>query len=357
MNSKISAMKKPLLIVCLLVLAITTFPQSEYKFYSNLQPKVVPFLDSIIKVYSDHFQCPEKEINYKVNPQTITKFIVFGENVNLKEAPNDSAKAIMPLKFSDFVYLPQYLSKDVHCGYYLFGGGVNFDYSCGVKCRNSYSFIFLENGKYGFINTKNLFKQNNRFMYESYFDDDKYYSVHGSDLLIFQHSGKTAIVNYDLTEKFIFNSIDFSISPDGNMLAYSINDNKDSCYQQLYIFNLATWQNEYILKGFSPSFFGDELIYWTKSLDIKKSEEIHIFETEDETDRIIFAVPDSMTLMACDPEFKRPHKIVKDSLVTGYELKLSLCLKNGNIQHTPYTIWISPRGEEIKIKKYSPCGD
>lgn len=357
MNSKITAMKKPLLIVCLLVLVITSYSQNEYKLYSNLQPKVVPFLDSIIKVYSDHFQCPEKEINYKVNPQTITKFQVFGENVNLLEAPCDSSKAIMLLEFSSFVYLPQYLSKDVHCGYNMYGGGVNFEYTCGMKCKNSYSFIFLENGKYGFINTKNLFKQNTHFMYESYLEDDKYYSIPGLDLLIFEHNGKTAIVNYDLTEKLIFNSIDFSISPDGNTLAYSINDIKDSCFQQLYIYNLETWKNEYILTGFSPSFFGDELIYWKKMLDNKESEKIHIFDTEDETDRILFVVPDSMTLMACDPEFKRPHKIVKDSLVSGYELKLRLCLKNGNLQHTSYTIWISPRGEIIKIKKYSPCGE
>jgi hypothetical protein len=350
-------MKRLLLIVCVLVLSITSYPQNEYKLYSTLQPTVAPFLDSIIKVYSKHFQCPEKEINYIVNPQTITKFQVFGENVNLLKAPCDSSKALMQLEFGSSIYLPQYLSKNVHCGYYLYSGGVNFEYSCGSNCRNTYCFIFLDNGKYGFINTKNLFKQNIRTLYESYFNDDKYYSVPGSDLLIFQHSGKTAIVNYNLTEKFIFNSIDFSISPDGNMLAYSINDIKDSSFQQLYIYNLETWKNEYILTGLSPSFWGDELIYWKKSLDNKESEKIHIFDTEDETDRILFAVPDSMTLMACDSDFKRPHKIVKDSLVTGYELKLSLCLKNGNLQHTPYTIWISPRGEIIKIKKYSPCGE
>jgi hypothetical protein len=240
-------MKRHLIVLIVSLLSINLFSQSEYQIYQSIKPKVVPYMDSIAKSYYEGSYHDGPIAKYQKDPYSILSSRVFGDNIRLLEAPNDSSITKEKLTIGETVYYPYFLNEEIQ-----FNNIQRADFSFklddigdGMGKIGVYRFVFLKNGTFGFINETELYGNMHSF-------PDK-------DLLFIYEGGKKAILKSDYSQSFFFYPIDFEFFKGNNYLTYSSSYEEDSSF--VYLYDVNKWENRRIGFGNNPSFADRKIIY------------------------------------------------------------------------------------------------
>jgi hypothetical protein len=327
-------MKRYLIVFMLSFLSINLFSQSEYRIYQSIKPKVVPYLDSIAKIYYENSYHEGPMAKYQKDPYSILSTRVFGNNIRLLNAPNDSSDTVEKLTTGETVYYPYFLNEEIQ-SHNIQRADFCFrldDIGDGMGKIGVYRFVFLKNGTLGFINETELYGNMLSF-------PDK-------DLLFIQEGEKKAILKSDYSQSFFFYPIDFEFSKGNNYLTYSSSYEEDSSF--VYLYDVNKWENRRIGFGNNPSFADQKIIYGSGLYKDINVEEIHSYNIDNRKDTVFYIVPDTLTLWSCGGDYCNPVKIgsLRSEKSTCY--KFTLFAKNNSLM---YHLTISSRGETLKIQK------
>lgn len=331
-------MKKLILSLFLFTLVTNVFSQKEFKIYSTIQSKVIPFIDSIFKIPFDRTYS-EYALKYKSTPYTIEPLRVFGDTILLVDSP-DSSKVVKKLAFGETVYCPYFYTDGRYNDIRNLGWEYKLDdIGDGMGARTYFRFVFLEDGTFGFINEFDIFRNIS--------------TLPSTDLLFIKEDYKKAVVKNDYSKAFYFISYDYLFSEDCKIIIYSSKGDKyplpDSSF--VYLYELSTWKNQKIGFGYSPVFLNNKIVYWSGFLDDTNPEEVHLYDIVSGSDNVIYQVPDSITLWGCDPDGCGPSTIEVER--TGNEDGIILGLSFIHDYDSPryFKFIMNIKGEINKIEK------
>jgi hypothetical protein len=346
------------LFVSILIITVA-YPQNEFKLYSTIKKEVISYLDSTLKKESDHLSNngyeKSNKLKIKLNPCSISDMTIYDENAVLILLPDSPLSIAEHLHFGETVHVPYFYTKDsiVIAPSYLGNSTKNImlNYSNKIDGRNNYIFVFLDNGKFGFVKSEYL---GYRGVYNPNETGDKIRAIQGTNMLYISKDNENTIRDFDYKKLFFFKSNDVCISDDVRKIYYSINFLHDLCFQQIYEFDPSTLKSKYILIGFSPQYIENSILYWTKL--IGEPEKIHLYHLDNQTDQILYTVPDSLTLYRTRDETVCRFQAGKNKTKEGMELYISMDIKQKGTDYNRVSILMDINGTISKIWKNLECG-
>jgi hypothetical protein len=313
----------------------------------------------MLKKESDHlyYNGYEKinKLKFKLNPFFISDMIVYDESAVLISQPDSPSSLIEHLRFGETIHIPHFYTIDSiilsqsNSGNYT--ESVLLNYSNKIDRRNNYIFVFLDNGKFGFVKREYI---GYRGVYNPNEHGDKIRAIQGTNMLYISKDNENTIRDFDYKKLFFFKSNDVCISDEKKKIVYSVNFPNDSCYQQIFEFDPLTLQNKHILNGFSPQYIENSILYWTKLKG--QQEKIHFYHLDDQTDQILYNVPDSLTLYKTRDETVCRFQVGKNKTNEGMELYISLDIKQKGTDYNRVSILMDMNGTISKIWKNLECG-
>jgi hypothetical protein len=331
-------MKKVILLLIFFTNGMNGFSQKEYKIYSSIQSRVIPFIDSIFKIPFDRTY-REYSLKYKSTPYTVEPLRVFGDTILLVDSP-DSSKVVKKLAFGETVYCPYFYTDGPYNDLRNLGWEYKLDdIGDGMGARTYFRFVFLEDGTFGFINEFDIFHN--------------IATLPSTDLLFIKESYKKAIVKKDFSKAFYFTFYDYQYSEDCKSMIYSSKGEKypqpDSSF--VYLYELSTWKNKKIGFGYSPVFLDNQIVYWSGFIDDTNPEEVHLYDIASGSNKVIFQVPDSITLWGCDPDGCGPSTIEVERTGNEDEIILGLCFIHDYESPRYFKFRMNIKGEINKVEK------
>jgi hypothetical protein len=346
------------LFVSILIFTVA-YPQNEFKLYSTIKKEVISYLDSTLKKESDHlyYNGYEKidKFKIKLNPCSILDMMVYDDSTVLISQPDNPSSIAEYLRFGITFHIPHFYTSDenVIASYHLGNSAksIMLNYSNKVDGRNNYIFGFLDNGRFGFIKSEYLVHWG-KIIAEN--PRDRICAIQGTNMLYIREKNENTIRDFDYNKLFFFKSNDVCISDKKKKIVYSVNFPNDSCYQQIFEFDPLTLQNKHILNGFSPQYIENSILYWTKLKD--QQEIIHLYHLDDQTDQVIYNIPDTLTLFRTINEAVYPFKAERNNTKKEIELFLTIYIKEKGTDYDRVSILMDKNGTISKIRKYSECG-
>jgi hypothetical protein len=332
-------MKKICLLLLIITLATNVFSQKEFRIYSTIKSKIIPFVDSIFNLSFERTH-RDNILNYKEMPYTIETLRVFGKNILLVDSP-DSSKVVRKLALGEIVYCPYYFNtNDSYYNIWHLGWLYKLDdIGDGMGATTWFRLVFLEDGTFGFINEFDLFNNIS--------------TLPATDLLFIKEHQKKAIVKNDFSRAFYFNSYYYPFSKDGKFMTYSWKGEKfpqpDSAF--VYLYELSTWKNKKIGYGYSPIFLNNQIVYWSGFRDDSNPEKVHLYDIASGYDKVIYQVPDSITLWWCGEDGCDPRDLKIESSGNKIRIILGLSYINDYESVKWFTFKINLKGEIIEIRE------
>jgi hypothetical protein len=352
-------MKKLTSLFVSLLIYTVAYPQNEFKLYSTIKKEVISYLDSTLRKESDHLNHNGYEkinkLKFKLNPFFISDMIVYDESAVLISKPDSPSSLIEHLRFGENIHIPHFYTIDSiilsqsNSGNYT--ESVLLNYSNKIDGRNNYIFGFLDNGKFGFVKLEYL---GYRGVYNPNEPGVKIRAIQGTNMLYISKDNENTIRDFDYKKLFFFKSNDVCISDEKKKIYYSINFLHDLCFQQIYELDPLTLKSKYILIGFSPQYIENSILYWTKL--IGEPEKIHLYHLDNQTDQILYNVPDSLTLYRTRDETVCHFQVGKNNSKEGMELYISLDFKQKGTDYRSVSIMMDLNGTISKIWKNLECG-
>lgn len=291
-------------IALIIVIYSVTWAQSSCKPFGIDTIEVKNYLNSMIFKYSEHLYRKDLVVELKFDNSTYKQYsYVFSDSAVLLKESGLKSDAMMKLYSGDTLWVP--IFRKGSTTYKLI-----FLYPCGDFCENSLIFCVTKNGNYGFINYKDLI------------NSSSIYPIPDSDFNIIK-SYRIGVAKKDFSKYKIFNTTDINYSDSKSKLVYAKDDELDPDYKSIYIFNLNTWTQKQVANGFRPMFYNDDILYWNK--EENKQEKVFLLNSESKIDKLIFEIPDSLTLWGCGPDFCAPHKLLINETNNGKLIILPCC--------------------------------
>jgi hypothetical protein len=335
-------MKKLLLTFCLFTFLINAFSQQEYKIYSNIKQKVIPYLDSISKLYFEKSYHEEPLMEYQKDLYSIGAYRVFGDEIKLFEAPNDSSVVKRILHTGETLFYPNFNR------YYDRYNNYRSVFYCyrldsigdGMGQFECFRFVFLSDGNFGFIHDSDIISEIISFPY--------------SDLIFVKGEGKNAIMKTDLSKSCYFYPNYLVFSNDNKYLTYSTKEH-DSSF--VYLIETLKCESQKVGFGNSPNFAGNKIVYSSGFYQDTVAEKVHLYNIDTKKDTLFYILPDSLTLWGCGPDYCSSSQIQSKDLNQNRLYLLTLELKNTydtiyyGYDSIYYDFEINEKGKVIEINK------
>jgi hypothetical protein len=352
-------MKKLTSLFVFILFFTVAYPQNEFKLYSTIKKEVISYLDSTLKKESDHLYHngyeKSSKLKIRLNPCSISDMTVYDENAVLISKPNSPSSLIEHLRFGETIHIPHFYTTDsvILTNPYMgnLAENIMLNYSNEIDGRNNYIFVFLDNGKFGFVKLEYI---GYRGVYNPNEPGDKIRAIQGTNMFYISKDNENTIRDFDYKKLFFFKSNDVLISDEKKKIVYSVNFPNDSCYQQIFEFDPLTLQNKHILNGFSPQYIENSILFWTKL--IGEPEKIHLYHLDNQTDQILYNVPDSLTLYRTRDETVCRFQVGKNKTKEGMELFLTIYIKEKGTDYRSVSIQMDLNGTISKIWKNLECG-
>lgn len=289
-----------------LLICISSFSQTIEEIYASKKNEIVRYLDSTYKTYESQSNKYDT-LDYS-NPVGFQKIAVFSDSVKLLDAPSMDSKILSVLSFGDSVYIPYYNIRNQNGG--RFNESIIFVYNFKEIENECVQFCLTEKGIFGFI------KRDDLFIY--YGEEAVVIPVPEYNCLIYKEWLKLGVVKSDFSKSSVLYTQNIDFSKDKEIIAYSVDKFDEYDFQSIYLFNLKTWVKTYVAEGFSPKFVNNSIIYYSGAIqwggDPEITEKIHSYDLISKTDKVIYTVPDSLTLWnwAGSGDFVNPGKITID---------------------------------------------
>lgn len=296
-----------------ITIIIISFPlfiysQTEHSLFRVNHSEVQAFLDSIIAKYKPYTHPNgNKIVDYSYFLNTKSYYLLtYGEDLKLFNDPIKGSSFKQKLNFGDTIMIPMFEGK-------IEPSVLSFYEDCGELCWYDYFFCLTKNGAYGFIDSRNLIGFQN------------IYPIPNSNYLFFRGEPKVLVDKSDFTKRRYFNTDQLNFTNDSSICVYSIDSYKD--YKSIYIFKLNSWEENYIGKGFKPKFTGNEIVYWNDGNVKGITEKVHLYSLVNNNDKVIFIVPDSLTLWEVGPDRNYPSEIQIKNIDNEECFDLQFCSK------------------------------
>ena len=328
-------MKKQLISIIIIFSTLSLFSQRNRGPFDVNKFEIESFLDSIAKQYDSHrYQRGFTSLDFSNYLDYGNYAYAYSEDPKLFGTPEIEGAYKERLQFGDTILFPMFMSlKQPVPLTFIYGGETDWYYV---------NFCITKKGNYGFISS------------DSYIDVHYIKPIPNTDYLLFRWSPQAIVYKNDYTKRKYLNTSEIVFFSDNNLLVYCIDLRNDKDYMNMYTFQIDTWTEKYIGKGFSPKFIDTGVVYWSKEEEGKKTEKVHFYNLNTKTDEVIFVAPDSLTLWSCGPDECDSHNIkIKEGNNESY-IYLEFCstiVRPGEDEcGQPTNILINRKGEIIKIE-------